>query len=141
MPTDPTAPCPVCTADVALVDGHLVTHRHRDQFGPCPAGQVEPAATGDKLAEAIAELRALTTCRCRSEYALSNGHESECVELWREEVDTVAAALTYRAVRIEELERELSRTVADCGICRLGGRTIQINDDCPRHGDTDGEGP
>lgn len=57
---------------------------------------------------ALAELRVLTTCSCRSEYALKNGHESECVELWREDVDIVAAALTYRAVRIGELERDLA---------------------------------
>lgn len=37
-----TDQCPVCRADVPLVDGQLIVHRHRDQFGPCPAGQVEP---------------------------------------------------------------------------------------------------
>jgi len=40
-----TDQCPVCRGDVPLVDGLLVTHRHRDQFGPCPAGQVEPEET------------------------------------------------------------------------------------------------
>lgn len=36
--------CPVCRGDVPVVDGKLIVHRHRDQFGPCPAGQVEPSA-------------------------------------------------------------------------------------------------
>lgn len=120
MSTDLTAPCPVCTADVPLVDGQLVTHRHRDQFGPCPAGQVEP--TPDVLITDPVE-RADRFVR-------------HVAERWTGDPEN------HFGVFVAEYDRmraELSRTVADCGICRLGGRTIQINDDCPRHGDTDGE--
>lgn len=35
------------------------------------------------------------------------------------------------------MRAELTRTVADCGICRLGGRTVHVDDDCPRHGEGD----
>lgn len=34
--------CCVCTGLVATIDGLLVEHRHREQFGPCPGGQAEP---------------------------------------------------------------------------------------------------
>lgn len=130
-----TAPRPVCRGDVPLVDGQLVTHRHRDQFGPCPAGQVEPTATGDALA-------------ARS-YPLWEQHTRWVGAGRIQFVDTVSVQMFVedydrRGERIAELEAqiaELTKTVADCGICRLGSRTIQINDDCPRHGDTDGEGP
>lgn len=115
--------CCVCRGDVPTVGGHLVTHRHRDQFGPCPAGQVEPTATGDKLAEAE---------RIAREHVRAKGMGWFSPDLH-----------VYLGALLAELDRmraELAKTVADCGICRLGGRTIQINDDCPRHGDTDGEG-
>lgn len=106
--------CCVCRGRVPLVDGHLVAHRHRDQFGPCPAGQVEPAATGAALAEAERQVRALARCR------------------------STGGALEIVMREYDRMRAELSRTVADCGICRLGSRTIHIDDDCPRHGDTDG---
>lgn len=38
----------------------------------------------------------------------------------------------------DRMRAELSKTLADCGICKLGGRVIHINDGCPRHGDDDG---
>lgn len=37
----------------------------------------EPTREDAMVTGAIGELRALTTCRCRSEFALKNGHESE----------------------------------------------------------------
>jgi hypothetical protein len=39
----PSDLCPVCRATVPTIGGDLILHRHRDQFGPCPAGQVESA--------------------------------------------------------------------------------------------------
>jgi hypothetical protein len=46
----PTALCPVCVAQVETVDGLLINHRHRDQLGPCPAGQINPPTTTDQEA-------------------------------------------------------------------------------------------
>ena len=40
------------------------------------------------------------------------------------------------AALLGELER-LTKPLDDCGICKLGGRTLFINDDCPTHGDED----
>lgn len=38
---------------------------------------------------------------------------------------------------VARMRAELTRTVADCGICRLGGRMLHIDDDCPTHGEGD----
>jgi hypothetical protein len=78
-----------------------------------------------EVSAAITELRALTTCQCRPEYALKDGHESECRTLWAEDVDTVAAELTYRAVRIADLERDLADARSTIGALNrklAGGR-------------------
>lgn len=111
-----TDQCPVCRGDVPLVDGLLVQHRHRDQFGPCPAGQV--------LTDAQREWMLKEAERHMRDYAARGVSNNPAVVLLAE---------------YDRMRAELTKTVADCGICRLGGRTIHISDDCPRHGDTDGE--
>lgn len=50
-------------------------------------------------------------------------------------------ATTKLEAKIEEQAAELEAyraPIADCGICKLGARTIFINDKCPEHGDQDG---
>jgi hypothetical protein len=42
-----TDTCPCCAGQVETIDGLLITHRHRDQFGPCPAGQVPAEREGE----------------------------------------------------------------------------------------------
>lgn len=47
MCVERTTTCPTCTGRVQTIDGLQVEHRHRDQLGPCPAGQVPAEREGE----------------------------------------------------------------------------------------------
>lgn len=56
-------------------------------------------------------------------------------EKWRKVARAVAAVLARSAGGSGA--EDGSGDLASCGVCRLGGRMIHINDDCAEHGDTD----
>lgn len=82
----------------------------------------EGGGMSDPITDAITELRAITVCQCGPEWAgIRDGHGPDCTARWREDVDALAAELTYRAVRIKELERDLSDAQ---DIVRMLGRKL-----------------
>lgn len=82
----------------------------------------------DRRARRIAELEGMV-CTC---------HQGQAMEA---QLDRLTARIAELEAELRDerdaLRAELTRTVADCGICRLGARTVHVDDDCPRHGEGD----
>jgi hypothetical protein len=57
---------------------------------------LQPPAGETTAAEALRELRVLTTCRCEQAWTGRGLHAPDCLEDWRADVETLAAALAER---------------------------------------------